>query len=580
MLHRLAADRSGFRTLNFRPGLNIILATRADSGQKGGDTVNARRSRNGAGKSSTIDVIHFLLGGKPEGALTAPVLSEWNFTLDLDVGPERIEITRSVANAKQVFIRSPQSGIDRIQNVQWCKRLGEEWFGLREKRGNGDVSYRQLVSYFARRKRDGGLDSPIRTFRNQSTASTETSLAHLFGLDAELVRRLHQAKAALKQTKDAQTALAALDKAAAEGAKRADLEAQLEAQIASVKLGRDRLAERIDAFNVLPAFRELELELATLNRSFRDLSDSDVIDQEAIDANERALKTEVFTEAPDIARLFEEARIVFPDLVSDRYEEVHRFHEKLLENRQSHVRNEIAAAQQRIEMRQPLREMIEARRRDITRSLRASGPADELLRLRDELAGRESELKQLEGRLLEARKLEERADALEREVEEAARALRQDRRERSTIVDKASRTFSEISERLYEKPGQLAISATETGLRFLPQTPADGSAGVMSMEVFCFDLTLAALAKERGEGPGFIIHDSHLFEPVDGRQFARALQIAADFSQGTGIQYVALLNSDELARAERESGASFEDYVLETVLADTPDGGLFGIRFD
>lgn len=158
--------------------------------------------------------------------------------------------------------------------------------------------------------------------------------------------------------------------------------------------------------------------------------------------------------------------------------------------------------------------------------------------------------------------------------------LRQDRRERSTIVDTASRTFSEISESLYEKAGQLAISATDTGLRFLPQTPADGSAGVMSMEVFCFDLTLAALAKGRGEGPGFIIHDSHLFEPVDGRQFARALQIAADFSENTGIQYVALLNSDELVRAERESGASFAKYVLETELSDTPDGGLFGIRFD
>lgn len=96
----------------------------------------------------------------------------------------------------------------------------------------------------------------------------------------------------------------------------------------------------------------------------------------------------------------------------------------------------------------------------------------------------------------------------------------------------------------------------------------------------CFDLTLAALAKGRGEGPGFIIHDSHLFEPVDGRQFARALEIAASFAEETGIQYIALLNSDEIARAERESGKSFAAYVLETELSDTPDGGLFGIRFD
>lgn len=580
MLHRLSADRDGFKSLHFRPGLNIVLATRADSDQEDRQRAGERRSRNGAGKSSIIDLVHFLLGGKSEGALTSATLAEWNFTLEVDVASDRLQVTRSVGNAKQVFVRSPRLGMDRLQNTQWCKRLGEEWFGLREKRGNGDVTYRQLVSYFARRKRDGGIDSPTRTFRNQSTASSETSLAYLFGLDAELVRRLHQAKAALKQTKDAQSALAALDAAAAEGSKRADLEAQLEAQIASVKLGRDRLLERIDAFNVLPAFRELERELATLNEDFRTLSDGDVIDQEAIDVNMRALEAEALTDAPDLARLFEEAKIVFPDLVLDRYEEVQRFHEQLVANRQSHLQTEIAAARRRITMRRPLREQVEARRRDITRSLRASGPADELLRLRDELAGREAALQQLEGRLQEARKLEERAEELEREVEEAVRALRQDRRERSTIVDMASRTFSEISERLYERPGQLAISATDTGLRFLPQTPADGSAGVMSMEVFCFDLTLAALAQRRGQGPGFIIHDSHLFEPVDGRQFSRALQIANDFAADTGIQYIALLNSDELARAERESGESFSDHVLEMKLSDTPNGGLFGIRFD
>ncbi|MFK3910063.1 ABC-three component system protein [Pseudomonas monteilii] len=580
MLHRLTADRTGFKTLHFRPGLNIVLTARAPGAAQGNEKVNERRSRNGAGKSSIIDLVHFLLGGKPTGALTASILADWNFTLELDVRSEWLEVTRSVANANQVFLRSAHVDKDCIQNAQWCKQLGEAWFALGEKRGSGDVTYRQLIAYFARRKRDGGLDSPTKSFRNQTAASSETLLAHLFGLEADLVRRLHQARAALKQNQDAQKALAALDKAAADGSKRADLEAQLEAHIASVKLGRDRLADRVETFNVLPAFRDLERELATLNQQFRKLSDEDVIDQEAIDVNGRALEAEVLTEAPDIARLFSEARIVFPDLVTSRYEEVQRFHEQLVENRQSHLQSEIAAARHRVLKRQPLREQLEARRRDITRSLRASGPADELLQLRDELARREAELKQLEGRLQEARRLEERTEQLERDVEDAVRALRQDRRERASIVDSASRTFAEVSERLYETPGQLAISATENGLRFLPKTPADASTGVMSMEVFCFDLTLAALAQARGEGPGFIIHDSHLFEPVDGRQFARALQIAAEFSARTGIQYIALLNSDEIARAERESGVSFAEYVLETELSDSPEGGLFGIRFD
>jgi uncharacterized protein YydD (DUF2326 family) len=580
MLHRLSSDRPSFKALDFEPGLNIILATRADGRSKSDEPSARRRSRNGAGKSSILDLIHFLLGGRAEGALTSEVVAEWNFTLDLDVGYERLRVLRNVAKANQVAIEAAPSPPIWLSNTQWCQRLGESWFRFSEKRGPGDTSYRQMFSYFVRRKRDGGLDDPVRAYTNQPTAASETSLAELFGLDANLVRQLHQTKAALKQTKSAQSALVALDKASAPGSKRADLEAQLEAQIAAVKLGRDRLSDRVDAFNVLPAFREMEQELAILNRAFRDLSDKDVIDQEAIDINARSLEAEARADSPDLGRLFAEAKIVLPELVTGRYAEVQRFHEQLIENRQSHLQNEIAAANRRIEERGPQREDIERRRREITKSLRSSGPADELLKLRDELAAREAELQQLEGRLQEARRLEERVEQLEVELEEAIRALRQDRRERSSIVDAASRTFSEISERLYERPGQLAISATETGLRFLPTTPSDGSAGVMSMEIFCFDLTLATLANRRGEGPGFLIHDSHLFEPVDGRQFARALEIAADFSSQSGIQYIALLNSDELDRAETESGLSFEKYILQTELFDTSEGGLFGRRFD
>jgi uncharacterized protein YydD (DUF2326 family) len=47
-------------------------------------------------------------------------------------------------------------------------------------------------------------------------------------------------------------------------------------------------------------------------------------------------------------------------------------------------------------------------------------------------------------------------------------------------------------------------------------------------------------------GPGFLIHDSHLYEPVDGRQFARALRIGAEYAEEIGIQYIVTLNSDEL----------------------------------
>jgi len=583
MLYSLSSDHLAFKALEFRGGLNIILADRMVEDQQRQSP--ERRTRNGAGKSSILDLIHFMLAGKPEGALTSEALTDWCFDLVLQVDDSRIDVRRGLRDSRVIIFKKIHPGFTNseetvLSNTAWGNYLGRAWFHLNPERLPGAASFRQLFAYFARRRRDGAYDHPVRTFRAQANAVNETNLALLFGLDAEVVRRLHQSKSALKQIEAAQKALRDIDKSLPAGTRRVDLEAELSAQIAAATLARDHLKARIEAFNVLPAFRELEGELASLNEQARDLSDEDILDQEAIDANQRALELEDSLETPQLDRLFSEARIVFPDAVKRRYEEVLRFHRRLVENRQAHLQREIATAQRRITDRRPHREQLEERRRQITTALRSSGPGDELLRLRDELSEREGAIRGLEARLAEARKLEEQGEARRLEVDEAVRALRQDRRERASLVDSASRTFSQISERLYETPGQLAISATEDGLRFLPTMPSSQSAGVMSMEIFCFDLTIASLCKSRGLGPGFLMHDSHLFEPVDGRQFARALRIGATFAEKTGIQYIVTLNSDELARAQTEGDEDFSQFLLDTKLSDTPEGGLFGIRFD
>lgn len=585
MLYRLSADHRSFKTIEFRRGLNIVLADRqlpADGDEK---APQQRRTRNGAGKSSLIDLVHFLLAGGAEGALKSKELADWTFELSLDVGESRLTARRGLVGSR-LSVRKAGPGFadggdaTELTNAAWAGLLGKTWFKIDGNRQPGAASFRQLFSYFARRRRDGGYDDPVRTFRAQANAVSETNLAVLFGLDAEVVRRFHQARNALKQIQTAQKALRDLERSEPAGARRVALEATLSAQIAAATLARDHLNERIKSFNVLPVFRELEHELAALNEHGRDLSDDDVLDRESIDANRRALEEEGRDRAPRLEALFAEAKLVFPDVVNRRYEEVARFHQRLIENRQAQLQSEIGRAQRRIEDRRSEREQVEVRRRQITASLRAGGPADELLRLRDELSEKEGVVRALEARLNEARRLERQTEETQQEVEDATRALRQDRRERSAVANQASRTFSEISERLYETPGELAISANEQGLRFVPSIPSSQSAGVMSMQIFCFDFTMASLCRSRGMGPGFLIHDSHLYEPVDGRQFARALRIGAEYAEEIGIQYIVTLNSDELVRAETEGTEDFRSFVLDPVLSDAPEGGLFGVRFD
>jgi uncharacterized protein YydD (DUF2326 family) len=348
MLISLDSPQSGFKDLRFRKGLNIILADRASAESAADEPDKLRlRSRNGAGKSSIFDIVHFILGGKPEGALQSSALAGWSFLLTLDVGQEVCTAQRSLSEQKHVLLKEGESAAEqwsKLSIANWSQRLGRTWFGLASNSGGGSASYRQMISYFARRRRDGGYDDPTRFFRNQNAASVETNLAHLFGLDASIVRNLHAAKARLKQLRAAQKAIADLDKSAPAGTKRVDLEAQIAAQIAAVASSRDRLRARVESFNVLPAFREIETELATLNQEFRDLSDQDVLDREAIEVAERALDAEAVPDDPDLERLFSDARVVLPELVLRRYEEVREFHRRLVENRREHLQNEVTSA--------------------------------------------------------------------------------------------------------------------------------------------------------------------------------------------------------------------------------------------
>ena len=78
--------------------------------------------------------------------------------------------------------------------------------------------------------------------------------------------------------------------------------------------------------------------------------------------------------------------------------------------------------------------------------------------------------------------------------------------------------------------------------------------------------------------PNFLVHDSKIYEGVDERQAARALELAAQVTREEGMQYIVTMNSDDLAKAERV-GFDAGSYVIEPRLDDSGTGGLFGFRF-
>jgi len=87
------------------------------------------------------------------------------------------------------------------------------------------------------------------------------------------------------------------------------------------------------------------------------------------------------------------------------------------------------------------------------------------------------------------------------------------------------------------------------------------------------------LSLRRGRSPGFLVHDSHLFDGVDERQVGKALDLGAKLAKQEGFQYIVTMNSDAIPK-EVPSGFQIEEYTLPIRLTDaSEDGGLFGFRF-
>ena len=92
---------------------------------------------------------------------------------------------------------------------------------------------------------------------------------------------------------------------------------------------------------------------------------------------------------------------------------------------------------------------------------------------------------------------------------------------------------------------------------------------------------MAIVAHRNRRGPDFLIHDSHLYDGVEGRQTALAFQLAAEICDEEGLQYIVTINFDDLKKAEDAltPGPGFTYHRAAELTDEYDDGGLFGMRF-
>ncbi|MGP1681288.1 MAG: ABC-three component system protein, partial [Giesbergeria sp.] len=307
MIHNLFSTLPTFKNLgDLKPGLNVLLAQKTE-----GST--SKQTRNRAGKTSFIEAVHFLTGSEagPDSIFRTPELAEYTFGMDFDLKDARTVVERSGSAKAKIYVTTPPAAKRKLSATDWVTCLGEEMFGLSslEAAGSKPPSFRSLFAYFVRRQMSGAFTTPEKQATMQGTGDMQMALMFLLGLDWQIARDW-------QAVRDREKTLDELKKAAGTGAfgsiigKAADLRTQLTLQEARLK----KLYAETESFQVLPEYRELEVESAKLTRQLNELANANTIDFAAIRDLEGALASEIPPDLEDLQAVYQEAGVALPGL--------------------------------------------------------------------------------------------------------------------------------------------------------------------------------------------------------------------------------------------------------------------------
>jgi len=582
MLYSLRSDNPSFQPIEFEPGFNVILAERTKEASK-------KDSRNGLGKSTLLELIHFCLGAQKGETLKKSQMDNWTFTLELDLAGEKFSVSRNTTNQNKIIISGncskwrikpeidEKTGRQVMSSRDWNEVLGNLFFGLRSSYDGYEYvpTFRSLISYFIRRNgQRGAFLEPIRQYKQQLTWDIEVNNMFLLGLGWEFASkwqilrdRINVIEIMKRETKSG----ILMDLLGSIG----DLEAKkilLEVQVKSEE-------ENLNNFRVHPQYGQIENEANQYTKSIHELVDQNVFDKRLMENYEASLSDEIDAKPEAVMRIYSEAGVIIQDSVKKKLDQVLVFHKQVVANRKEFLGSEIDRLKNEILRREERKQALTTKRSELMQILKRHGALEEYTQLQTKHQQTIAELKSTDARLEKLKQIEEGKSAIIIEQELLRKQANADMIERKVQKEKAVRLFNSNSESLYEVPGILSINVTKAGFKLEFKIERSPSTGVGNMKIFCYDLMLAQIWSEHTGSQIPLIHDSIIFDGVDERQKALAIELACKEAKKLGFQYICTMNSDAIPWGDFTSDFEFNQFVRRTLTDSSEEGGLLGIRF-
>ena len=517
----------------------------------------------------------------------APELKEHSFYVNLKLpsvnknDEDEVTVIRRVSPTTKIEVRgwtlAPEKQFISIE--EWRTLQEKYLFHVPEltKRPTSGQLWGQLARIF--------FDNPIKTYGAEADWESGVRIGHLLGFSANILSRFQE----LDQLNKKKKAI----KDAVKGGALTHLsldESRLRAELASARRQRNDARESLASFKVEENYQDYQHKADSITAQIEQLNDEGLILERRSRQLEDALEQEVDSSDSialrrKLSRIYEEAGIVFPDLALRRYDEVVEFHQSIVRNRRIFLQQELNEVRFRLNEINSRKQVLDTERSKLLRFLKENVALDTFLVFQRNLAELEVNVTDLERRLEDAINISKIDDTVKLKTAELVASARAEIHERSTSLDESVTLFNKLGAEIYsEREATLLVNVTDRGvLKITPQVSGHASTGVRNVETFMLDFICLIAAIKSGRAPKILVHDSHLFDAIDGRQIASCPNIGARLSAENNFQYIVALNSDFIDLVENQSDGAFDakPYKMSKYLTDaTEDGGLFGFRFN
>jgi uncharacterized protein YydD (DUF2326 family) len=583
MIKSVRSSSPTFKPITFKKGFNVVLADRISESTD-------KDSRNGLGKTTLLGIIHFCLGAntKPNTGLRIEQLKDWTFFLDLTFGEKDFTISRNTTDFGKIFIegdfsgwpispeRDETGGKFFLKTSDWILVLGQLMFGIPITINKKYApTFRSLISYFIRHGH-GAFEEPFKHHSQQLTWDIQVNNAYLLGLNWEYASDF-------QLLKDQKAIIDNLETASKEGILPLYLSSQGELEAEKIRFEEQikKADAQLKSFRIHPQYLDIQEKAVSITNEIHEITNKLIINQKILQKYQENLVEEHDVSVEQVKKIYSDAGLIFPNNLLTSLDNTIEFHKTIVSNRKTYLTSELDRLARRIDHEKQEIERLSDDRAKIFQILKTHGALEEYTLLQKRVLDLKQQIDTIKGRIEIIKKIDQGKSTLKIKREELLQKSRLDLDERETQKKNAIRIFNQNSEYLYANPGILSIDIKDTGYKFAVEIQRSRSQGIGYMKIFCYDLMLIqnlALAKC---SPCFLIHDSTIFDGVDERQVAKAMELAYQESLNNDFQYICALNSDRIPNDDFSDGfrAKFDQSIRITFTDATDDGGLLGLRF-